>query len=110
MRTAFRFPVLSLAFAFLSFASVAAHSPLSAQTGATVQVPRLIRLSGTLSPSPATAAGASVAGVTFALYKDETGGSPLWTETQNVEVDLAGHYTVLLGVTQAEGLPIELFT
>lgn len=84
--------------------------PLVAQTGTTVQVPRLIRLSGTLSPSPGASAGSSVAGVTFSLYKDETGGSPLWTETQNVEVDSAGHYTVLLGSTLAAGLPIELFT
>src|SRR6202041_3147342 len=30
-------------------------------------------------------------------------------ETQNVQADAGGHYTVLLGSTKAEGLPAELF-
>ena len=51
----------------------------------------------------------SVVGVTFALYADETGGAPLWLETQNVQVDSTGHYTALLGFTKSEGLPIDLF-
>lgn len=97
-------------------------------TVTTVQVPRLMRISGTLNLGPETAgvsatgvtvAAASeadvhrtggVVGVTFALYAEETGGAPLWLETQNVQVDNTGHYSVLLGSTQAEGLPIELFT
>jgi hypothetical protein len=90
-------------------------------------VPRLVRISGTLALAPesgsdavgtagATASEAamhrssSVIGVTFALYADETGGAPLWLETQNVEVDNTGHYTVLLGSTKSDGLPIDLFT
>jgi hypothetical protein len=47
--------------------------------------------------------------MTLALYKDELGGEPLWTETQSVEVDKEGRYTVLVGATLAEGLPVELF-
>ena len=81
----------------------------SAEAGATVQVPRLMRLSGTLT-LPSAASASSVVNVAFALYKEETGGTSLWQETQNVEVDATGHYTVLLGTTQSEGLPIELFT
>ncbi len=110
--------------------------PLAAQTAAnnpakaSAQVPRLVRLSGTLSePATSTAVGnaegasatgvassattrpaSSVVGVTFALYTQETGGAPLWLETQNVQADQAGHYTVLLGLTKADGLPIDLFT
>ena len=82
---------------------------ISAEASTTVQVPPLIRLSGTLN-LPSAASPSNVVNVTFALYKEETGGTSLWQETQNVEVDAAGHYAVLLGTTQSEGLPIELFT
>ena len=40
----------------------------------------------------------------------QEGGSPLWSESQKVQVDEQGRYTVLLGATQAEGLPLDLFT
>lgn len=94
--------------------------PLQAQTSnvaqatnsnasTTVQVPRLIRLTGTLNLPP-TASGNGVVNLTFSLYKEETGGTSLWQESQNVEVDPTGHYTALLGTTQSEGLPIDLFT
>jgi len=49
-------------------------------------------------------------GLTFALYELQEGGSPLFVETQNLQLDEQGHYTVLLGATQAEGLPLDLFT
>jgi len=62
-------------------------------------VPRLVRFSGT----------AKDARITFALYAEQTGGTPLWTEMQNVQTGPGGHYTVLLGATQPEGLPPELF-
>lgn len=118
-------------FGCIAFAWISMVLPLVAQntnnTVTTVQVPRMVRVSGTLSQTPDTsgnlagAAGAasgeaaphhtsSVVAVTFALYADETGGAPLWLETQNIQLDNAGRYTALLGVTTAEGLPIELFT
>lgn len=50
-----------------------------------------------------------VVGVTFALYAEQEGGAPLWLETQNVELDELGRYTVLLGATRREGLPLKLF-
>jgi hypothetical protein len=34
----------------------------------------------------------------------------LWIETQTVPLDASGKYTVLLGATKAEGIPMELFT
>src|SRR5579871_6644164 len=49
-------------------------------------------------------------GVTFSLYKDEQGGSPLWLETQNVQADKTGHYSVVLGSTTSHGIPSALFT
>jgi trimeric autotransporter adhesin len=81
----------------------------TANSAATIQVPPLIRLSGTLN-TPLAPAANTVVNVTFSLYQEETGGTSLWQETQNVELDATGRYTVLLGATQAEGLPIDLFT
>jgi hypothetical protein len=50
-----------------------------------------------------------VAGATFAIYKDQFEGAPLWIETQNVQADAKGNYTVQLGVNTPEGLPLDLF-
>jgi len=50
-----------------------------------------------------------VVGVSFALYKDAQGGAPLWVETQNVQPDKTGHYSVMLGSTLSQGLPSNLF-
>ncbi len=49
-------------------------------------------------------------GMTFALYPEQEGGTPLWLETQNVELDEEGRYTALLGITSNDGLPLESFS
>jgi len=75
--------------------------------GATV--PRVIQFSGVLRDSigqPLT----GVQGVSFALYRDQEGGSPLWIETQNVAADEYGRFAVLLGAATADGVPIEMFS
>jgi hypothetical protein len=72
-------------------------------------LPRLVRFGGTvkdLNGNPMTGG----VGITFALYSEKTGGTPLWLETQNANADRGGHYMVLLGSTKPEGLPAELFT
>jgi trimeric autotransporter adhesin len=77
-------------------------------TNTNVVVPPLVNFSGVLTDlngKPLT----GVVGVTFLLYKDSQGGSPLWMETQNVEPDRAGHYTVMLGSTTSTGLPADIF-
>ena len=51
-----------------------------------------------------------VTDVTFALYTEEAGGVALWYETQTIETDALGRYTVLLGAMHAAGVPVELFT
>ena len=71
-------------------------------------VPTLVNFSGTLADSNGKPLSGAV-GVTFYLYKDDQGGSPLWMETQNVQPDKAGHYTVTLGSSKNEGLPTSLF-
>ena len=67
-------------------------------------VPSMVKFSGTVRE-----AKSRILGVTFALYKDEQVGSPLWMETQSVSLDSAGHYNVQLGATLPAGLPKELF-
>ena len=47
--------------------------------------------------------------MTFALYAEQTGGAPLWLETQNVTPDANGRYTVYLGANHANGVPLNLF-
>lgn len=82
----------------------------SAQTQAAPDaIPRMIRFSGT-AKDEAGKAVTGIVGVTFALYKDAQGGAPLWLETQNVQADANGRYTVMLGATQSSGLPLELFS
>ncbi len=68
------------------------------------QVPRLIRFASSASPHESGAVG-----MIFSLYKDQSGGAPLWQEVQNVTVDATGHYSVLLGSNSRNGLPAELF-
>lgn len=78
------------------------------QTAAnTTTVPRLVRFAGTFQP-PANSSGSPV-GATFAIYAAQDGGIPLWSEDQNVALDASGNYTVLLGATRNEGVPMELF-
>jgi trimeric autotransporter adhesin len=66
-------------------------------------VPRTVRFSGVVHGGSGTAA------LTFALYAEPQGGTPLWLETQNVTLDEQGRYTVLLGATSTDGLPEKFF-
>src|SRR5215472_12637759 len=71
-------------------------------------VPPLVNFAGILADShggPLTEAAA----VTFRLYQDPQGGTPLWTETQTVQADQSGHYWVMLGAATSTGLPPSLF-
>ena len=71
-------------------------------------VPRLIDYSGKVldeQGKPIT----GIAGASFAIYKQEEGGAPLWIESQNITLDKAGHYTVQLGAAKPDGLPLSLF-
>src|SRR5690349_23549219 len=74
-----------------------------------VVVPRLIRFAGVLKDASGKPLSGTV-GITFSLHKDQRGGAALWFETQNVLLDASGRYSVLLGATKADGVPMELFT
>ena len=71
-------------------------------------VPQLMNYAGVLTNvngKPLT----GVVGVTFLLYRDQQAGSPLWMETQNVQPDKSGHYSVMLGSTTGQGMPRDVF-
>ncbi len=81
-------------------ASAAAQAPsLTASRG----VPALVRFTGTIDG----AQGAMM--VTFALYAEQTGGTPLWVEAQNIVCEPSGRYSVALGGATPGGLPPDLF-
>jgi hypothetical protein len=86
----------------LAVAQSTSSSPSSAV------VPPLVNYSGKAIEEGKVITG--VAGATFAIYSEESGGSPLWLETQNIQADAKGNYTVQLGATKPDGLPLDLFT
>jgi|HubBroStandDraft_6_1064221.scaffolds.fasta_scaffold03137_6 hypothetical protein len=92
---------------FLSLVlSLAAQT--SSSSSATSQVPPLIQFSNVatdVNGKPLT----GIIGITFYIYQEQQGGAPLWLETQNVQPDKTGHYTVLLGSTTSQGLPTSIF-
>ncbi len=100
-----------VAVAFLSAVVVTTLAQTATPNSSLVstQIPRLIKFSGAaLDETHKPLSG--VVGVTFSLYKDQQGGSPLWVETQNVRADETGHYTVMLGSASADGVPLSLFS
>jgi fibronectin-binding autotransporter adhesin len=98
---------VSLILLALVCAALAGAQEPSPSVAATV--PRLIRITGTLHD----AGGKSLTGnvpVTFALYQDQNDTTATWEETQTISLDASGHYSVLLGSTNANGLPLEIFS
>jgi trimeric autotransporter adhesin len=79
-----------------------------AQTTNATTVPRLVRYAGVARDLNGTPLS-GVVGVTFALYAEQASNAALWMETQNVQADSSGRYSVLLGSTKPDGLPAELF-
>jgi hypothetical protein len=72
-------------------------------------VPHLVTFRGALR-NVSGAQRSGVVAIKFVIYGDSTGGTPLWQEVQNTQVDQQGHYEVMLGATGSEGIPMELFT
>jgi hypothetical protein len=108
------FPRLALALLLVpSFGAVSqtvSSAPISvaAATAPTV-VPALVAYSGTALNADGNPASGE-ASITFLIFKDQTGGEPLFAETQTVTLDPTGHYKVNLGATLANGLPGDLFS
>jgi hypothetical protein len=82
---------------------------LMAQSNAGSVVPKLVNYSGKAVDAQGKMF-TGVVGITFAIYKDQTDGAPLWLETQNVQADAKGNYSAQLGATKSEGMALDLFS
>ena len=97
---------LALATALSSIVLPYAASQTAAPTlaaSALTAVPPLVPYSGQVEGRTGQAAA------TFLIYKDQTGGEPLFTESQIVSFDAAGRYKIQLGAANPNGLPSDLF-
>ncbi len=91
-----------------SIASIQAQSAQLTGSQPAASVPRLIKFSGVFQPADGQPP-ASREVVTLSIYAEQEGGVPLWREVQTVPVDTGGRYTVLLGASLPDGLPLEVF-
>ena len=96
--------------AFLFCCTLLTVSSAVAQQASTITVPNLISYSGTVKDAQGNAVTSSTVGVAFAVYSQQEDGVPIWQETQNVNTDAGGRYSVLLGSSRKEGLPADLFS
>ena len=82
---------------FLFFAFIILQSTFLVRYSiCTASVPRVISYQARLSDD----SGEPLEGtynVTFSIYTEPTGGSPLWMETHTVELDSTGIYDIMLG-------------
>ena len=74
----------------------------------TSALPRVIRFSSSMNDASGTAVNGRVQ-ITFTLYSEANSTDALWTETHAVDV-VDGKYNVLLGSTNKDGIPGELFS
>jgi len=96
--------------AFLSLALSPYGLAQSAYADETLRsgVPQVVKFGGILKDAGGHFLS-GIQGVRFAIYAEATGGTPLWEEIQNVQC-VNGHYTVLLGATITDGIPVNLFS
>jgi hypothetical protein len=106
MRRYFRTEILLIALAFAPDLGVCQTAAQSAAQ-ISVVVPRMIRYSAAL---PESSQKSGAVGAIFSIYRDQYDGAPLWSETQNLVADKGATYSVLLGSTRNEGLPIDIFS
>jgi hypothetical protein len=107
--------ISTLAFVVISL-SIPMVGQMVANEGATTptdlvansSIPVLVKFTGVLGEPPGTLT-TGPRGITFALYDDQTGGAPLWMETQTVFVDFQGHFTAILGSATPNGIPSTVF-
>ena len=72
-------------------------------------VPRVIWFNGAFRPANKLPV-ARVETVTVAVYRERDGGDAVWQETQIVTMEADGRYSLLMGSTSSDGMPLEVFT
>ncbi len=85
----------------------ATSTPIAAS--APTAVPSLVPYSGTAIAGNGNAPAGETT-ITFQIFKEETGGEPLWIESQIVAIESTGRYQVQLGGASPNGLPSDLFS
>jgi hypothetical protein len=108
IRPMFLFPLFVIVCSAASLLAQQTEVSSAASNSVASPIPRLIKYSGTLLDEQGRPMKSPV-GVTFSLYAQQSDGAALWMETQNVETDAKGNYTVLLGANSPNGIPMELF-
>ncbi len=99
--------LLARAFILLVCVLAVSAAPARGQSPTRTSVPRLLRVTGSFRP--ADGQPEPVETMTLAIYGEKTGGVPLWQERQTVAVNSDGRFTLLMGSTRPEGLPLDLF-
>lgn len=69
---------------------------------------RTVKVTGVLKDRAGTRL-TGVLSVLFAIYEQPKDGAPLWQEVQNLDLDIRGHFSALVGSTKSEGIPAYLF-
>ena len=96
-------------FACICMVALLSSTAVAQQAGsASTSLNRVISFNGTLKDAASNPRVGTI-GITVSLYSSREGGDPLWRESQMVEADELGSYTVLLGMTEKDGLPLEVF-
>jgi hypothetical protein len=95
---------------FLSLGWISANAQcIGDESGCRKTIPHFLKFAGTLKQFSGASTDRVVA-LKFAIYSTATGGSPLWQEIQNSQLDSQGHYEVMLGTTATDGIPLDLFS
>jgi len=100
--------VLCSSAAVVFLACVLAAFAQQAAVSAPAIVPPMVSFSGVARDVGGKPLSGMV-GITFSLYKEAEGGAPLWLETQSVQLDQNGHYSVMLGSNKKGGIDADLF-
>ncbi len=83
-------------------------APARGQSTTLTSMPLLMRVTSSFRPADGQPP-APVETMTLSIYGEETGGVPLWQERQMVAVKRDGRFTLLMGSTRPDGLPLDLF-
>jgi hypothetical protein len=104
-------PTHMLAFCalFLLFSTVVTAQQPAATADQEITVPNLIKFTGTLKDLNGQPRIGTIQ-IKFGLYASQEGGDPLWNETQLVQTDAGGNYSIYLGASEKTGLPLDLFS
>ena len=92
---------------FCSALLLVAPAVVAAQAVVATSVPRVVRLDGRLPTQ--TPPSSAVEAMTLDVFDSSTASTPIFEETQDVNVAADGSYAVFLGATRPDGLPPSVF-